>query len=160
MILSCRWRQRMLLAGFLVTLALAPRQSSAQQSARNELKASRPASAGSLSEQAKRGKKQFTESCALCHAEDLAGRDPAPALTGNKFLKKWQGSTLWDLFDKIRKTMPQEDRGSLSPKTYLDIVAYMVKFNDIDVGSNELKNDPKTLKSVVIRKPDPSHPSL
>ena len=95
----------------------------------------------------------------MCHKDDLAGLDPAPALTGDPFMRKWQGKTVWDIFDKIRKTMPQDNRGSLRPRVYLDIVAYWAKFNDIDVGKQELRNDPKTLKSLIIRKPDPSHPS-
>lgn len=104
----------------------------------------------SFSAQAKRGEGEFVENCAMCHAEDLTGRDPAPALTGKRFMKKWQGKTLWDLYDKVVKTMPQQDKGSLSPKTYLEIVAYMAKFNAINAGSGELKNDPKLLKSFTI----------
>jgi len=95
----------------------------------------------------------------MCHKEDLSGQDPAPPLTGNPFMRKWQGNTLWDFYDKIRKTMPQDNRGSLSPRIYLDIVAYVAKFNDFDVGKRELRNDPKTLKNLIIRKSDPSHPS-
>ena len=108
------------------------------------------AGARSFAAQAKRGEGEYVENCALCHAEDLKGRDPAPALTGKRFMKKWQGKSLWDLYDKIRKTMPQQDKGSLSPRTYLDIVAYMAKFNAINAGSEELKNDPKLLKSLTI----------
>jgi S-disulfanyl-L-cysteine oxidoreductase SoxD len=108
---------------------------------------------GGFSAQAKRGHEQYVESCAVCHAEDLSGLDPAPPLTGETFMKKWQGKSLWDLYDKIRKTMPQQDKGSLSPKTYLEILAYLAKFNAINTGAAELKSDPKTLKSVVIRKP-------
>ena len=106
--------------------------------------------ARTFSAQAKRGEGAYAENCAMCHAEDLKGRDPAPALTGKRFMKKWQGKSLWDLYDKVRKTMPQQDKGSLSPRTYLDIVAYMAKFNAINAGSGELKNDPKLLKSFTI----------
>jgi S-disulfanyl-L-cysteine oxidoreductase SoxD len=106
-----------------------------------------------FSAQVKRGHDEYVENCAVCHNADLTGLDPAPALTGAPFMKKWQGKNLWDLYDKIRKTMPQQDKGSLSPKTYLAIVAYLAKFNAINAGAAELKSDPKALKSVVIRKP-------
>ena len=109
--------------------------------------------AGGFSAQAKRGHDEYVENCAVCHNADLTGLDPAPALTGDDFMKKWQGKSLWDLYDKVRKTMPQQDKGSLSPNTYLDIVAYMAKFNAINAGSGELKGDPKSLKSFVIKKP-------
>ena len=107
----------------------------------------------SFSAQARRGQGAYVKNCAMCHAENLAGREPAPALTGATFMKKWQGKSIWDLYDKIRKTMPQQNRGSLSPKTYLDIVAYVAKFNDINAGPAALTNDPKALKSLVIKKP-------
>ena len=109
---------------------------------------------GSFSAQAKRGEQKFATNCAMCHAPDLKGRDPAPALTGQKFMKKWEGKSLWDLYDKIRKTMPQQSKGSLSPRTYLDITAYVVQFNAINAGKVELRNDPKALKSVTIKAPD------
>ena len=112
-----------------------------------------PPAPRTFSDQAKSGKKKYAENCAMCHAENLKGRDPAPALTGARFMKKWQGKTLWDLFDKVRKTMPQQDRGSLTPRSYLEIVAYLAKFNSFDVGEAELKNDPKLLKGLVIAKP-------
>lgn len=106
----------------------------------------------SFSAQAKRGQGQYVRNCAMCHAPDLTGREPAPALTGAAFIKKWQGKSLWDLYEKVRKTMPQQNKGSLSPRTYLDIVAYMAKFNSINTGSAELKSDPQALKAVVIKK--------
>ncbi len=114
--------------------------------------AAKPSHAGGFSAQAKRGHDEFVENCAVCHAEDLSGLDPAPPLTGGSFMKKWQGKSLWDLYDKVRKTMPQQDKGSLSPSTYLDIIAFVAKFNAINAGSAELKGDPKTMKAVVIKK--------
>jgi cytochrome c len=159
LIYSCRWLRLVSLASFLVLPAVALCQQSGSPSAQGKARAPHATQATSFSAQAQRGKKRYQENCMMCHKDDLAGLDPAPPLTGDSFMRKWQGKSLWDMFDKIRKTMPQDNRGGLNPRVYLDIVAYMAKFNDIDVGKQELRNDPKKLKSLIIRKPDPSHPS-
>lgn len=65
-------------------------------------------------------------------------------------MQKWNGKTVWDLFDTIRKTMPQNDKGSLSASTYLDIVAYLAQFNNIDIGRQELRENPALLKRLTI----------
>ncbi|HMK20770.1 MAG TPA: cytochrome c, partial [Terriglobales bacterium] len=118
---NLRWK----IAYLSVVLIIAGGFSSAQTKA---------PSTGGFAAQAKRGHEGFVKSCANCHAPDLTGLDPAPPLTGEAFMKKWQGKSLWDLYDKIRKTMPQQNKGSLSPKTYLDIVAFLAKFNAVNAG--------------------------
>ena len=141
------FRWKLALGGSILILMSGLAAAQAKSSA-----ASKTTHAGGFSAQAKRGHDEYVESCAVCHAEDLSGLDPAPPLTGEPFMKKWQGKSLWDLYDKVRKTMPQQDKGSLSPNTYLDIIAYVAKFNAINAGSAELKGDPKTMKAFVIKK--------
>jgi cytochrome c len=140
-------------ATILIMNTIVVSQTSTPPTAVKQSKVAQSPGARSSSDQARRGRKQYAENCLMCHAEDLKGLDPAPALTGDRFMQKWQGHTVWELFEKTRKTMPQNDRGGLSPKTYLDIVVYLAKFNDIDIGNRELRNDPKLLKSITIGKP-------
>jgi len=142
----------MLITGGLI-LGGGLQQVVAQRRASADLHATKTASSPTLSTQARRGQKQYASNCAMCHAQDLTGLDPAPALTGERFMRKWQGKSMWELFDKIRKTMPQNDRGSLSLHAYLDIMAYLAKFNNVDLGPQELR-DPKPLKGVTIGKQD------
>ena len=82
--------------------------------------------------------------------EDLSGNGEAsPALAGTNFLRRWQGRTAGDLFDKTRTTMPTGAPASLSQQQYLDITAYLLQVNGI-VAAKELS--PDTVKSVSLTK--------
>ena len=62
--------------------------------------------------QATRGADTYNKECASCHGAGLEGDGFAPALSGTEFLSNWNGTTLGDLFDRIRISMPpgQPDR--------------------------------------------------
>jgi plastocyanin/cytochrome c5 len=76
------------------------------------------------------GKAAYAVSCAICHGENLAGRDAAPPLSGGSFAARWAGRDSLALFDRIRMTMPPTAHGSLSDATYAAIVAYIRSAND------------------------------
>jgi quinohemoprotein ethanol dehydrogenase len=88
-----------------------------------------PTANSAAAEQAALGKAAYLKSCAVCHGENLGGRDRAPALTGNNFLSGWSGRDAAALFDRIKTTMPQSDPGSLSDDAYAAIVAYVLDAN-------------------------------
>jgi plastocyanin len=104
----------------------------------------------SFAEQSVRGKGEYDKSCGTCHGQDLGGRDPAPALTGDTFSTHWLGRSVDDLFGRIHSTMPQTKPDSLSRQTYLDIVAFMLRANNISVGNNGLSDDAAALKKLKI----------
>jgi mono/diheme cytochrome c family protein len=89
------------------------------------------------SEQAASGQGEYGAYCAECHGNTLNGRS-APALKGDIFWRDWGEETLNVLYDSIRTTMPAADPGSLSSKTYLEIVAYILRENDLPAGTEEL----------------------
>jgi mono/diheme cytochrome c family protein len=101
-------------------------------------------------EQAARGRTQYTQSCSACHMEDLSGSGEALPLAGDAFMQAWESQTVYDLFDLVHSTMPQDNPGTLSPETSLDIVTYLFKSNGFPAGKVELKNDPDALKSIKI----------
>ena len=69
-------------------------------------------------EQSKRGETVYQKECASCHGASLGGGESAPPLTGGAFLSNWNGLTLGDLFDRIRKTMQRvAPAGSLVSRT-------------------------------------------
>ena len=99
-------------------------------------------------EQSKRGEEIYKKECAACHGDSLAGGESAPALTGGAFLANWNGLTLGDLFDRIRKTMPQSAPGRLSRQQNADILAFMLSANKFPAGKAELYKQSEMLKEI------------
>ena len=96
-------------------------------------------------DQAKRGEALYQKECKGCHGVSLGGGESSPPLTGGAFLSNWNGLTLGDLFERIRKTMPQNAPGKLNRQQNADILAYMLKFNEFPAGKAELPADPSLL---------------
>jgi quinohemoprotein ethanol dehydrogenase len=101
--------------------------------------------------QAMRGQAQYAQKCAACHMADLTGSGSAIPLAGASFTQTWSGHTLDELYGVISTTMPQGNAGSLSPETYADIVAFILKANGFAPGQDEMKSDPEMLRSIAIR---------
>jgi mono/diheme cytochrome c family protein len=103
-------------------------------------------------DQAKRGKAQYSQTCASCHMDDLSGSGQALPLAGDAFLQVWEGQSVNDLFQLILTTMPQDKPGTLTPEATLDVAAYLLQYNQFPSGKEELKNDPDALKAILITK--------
>jgi cytochrome c len=99
-------------------------------------------------EQAKRGEPLYRKECAACHGEQLTGGESAPPLSGGAFLSNWNGLTLGDLFDRIRKTMPQSAPGRLSRQQNADILAFMLGMNKFPAGKTELYRQSEMLREI------------
>jgi mono/diheme cytochrome c family protein len=110
-------------------------------------------------EQADRGHSFYNQYCASCHGDMLAGGEVAPPLAGGDFLANWNGLTVGDLFERIRRSMPQNDPGRLSRQQNADVLAYMLSFNKFPAGKTELAHDTELLKQIRIEatKPDPKN---
>ena len=135
------------IAGALLVLGIAVTQ--AQQAGKTST-----ASGVFTAEQAKNGESAFQARCATCHGADLHSTDPeAPDLTEAAFRFGWNGKTIANRFEEIRRTMPYGNAGSLDDQTYLDIVAYILQFNGIPSGSKKLEPDDSALEKIVITVP-------
>src|SRR5260370_19786820 len=88
-------------------------------------------------EQAKRGEETYQKECASCHGDSLVGGGGASPLTGGTFLSNWNGLTVGDLFERIRKTMPQGSLGKLTQQQDADVLAYLLSFNKFPAGKAE-----------------------
>lgn len=99
-------------------------------------------------EQAKRGEPLYHKECAPCHGDSLSGGESAPPLTGGAFLSNWNGLTLGDLFERIRKTMPQNAPGKLSRQQNADILAFTLSANKFPAGKTELSRQSEFLKEI------------
>jgi S-disulfanyl-L-cysteine oxidoreductase SoxD len=110
-------------------------------------------------EQAQRGEAMYKKDCVSCHGDRLEGdgqteraqnlKRMLPPLSGDVFKGNWNGRPLSDLLDKIRKTMPRDDPGTISPKENADILAYMLQFNQFPAGKKELAVDPEALTDII-----------
>lgn len=98
------------------------------------LPAAAQAPAGVYSDQqAVVGEAWFRGYCLECHG-------PAD-MSNDVFKAKWHGRTAFDLFERLRTSMPDGAAGSLPRQTYADIVAYFLKLNGRPAGPSPLPAD-------------------
>lgn len=100
---------------------------------------------GFTTEQAAAGETAYNSNCAQCHGRQLEGPD-APALSGQDVMQNW--ATAGGLFDFIHVAMPPSAPGQLGDDTYLNIVAYIMKFNGAEPGDQPLTTDADLLASI------------
>ena len=98
--------------------------------------------------QASRGEAAYGRSCAACHKEDLLGAGTAPALAGDAFFQRWNESTVDDVVQTMRSSMPQDAPNSLAAQVYVDIMTYLLKASGSPTGAGELMADRDRLKLV------------
>jgi mono/diheme cytochrome c family protein len=105
--------------------------------------APKPASAGVYAQaQATRGKDIFGTICSSCH--NISSQ------SGATFAKRWNGALVSDLYTVMTETMPKDDPGSLPEKDRVDVIAYLLKINDLPAGKEDLPADPEQMKKIVI----------
>jgi len=87
--------------------------------------------------QSARGQQIYKPQCAGCHGDAMEGTS-GPPLAGDSFLSNWSARSLANLVDKIQKTMPFNQPGSLSRAQSVDIAAYILDIGKFPAGQNEL----------------------
>jgi mono/diheme cytochrome c family protein len=131
----------------LVAVAAVWESAGAQSAGPN---AARSTSAGVYTdEQASRGRDMYAMQCKSCHT-------PA-SHTGVVFANSWDRRPLSDLYSYIVTRMPKNEPGSLQPDEYADVLAYLLKLNELPSGSDPLPADSMALKKIRIEvgKKDP-----
>ncbi|HME99390.1 MAG TPA: cytochrome c [Terriglobia bacterium] len=96
--------------------------------------------------QSARGQQIYKAQCAGCHGDAMEGTS-GPPLAGDGFLSNWSARSLATLVDKIQKTMPFNQPGSLSRAQSIDIAAYILDIGKFPAGQNELSE--RTLTQVL-----------
>ena len=104
-------------------------------------------------EQATRGAGVYNAECASCHGAGLEGDGSAPALAGSEFLSNWNGTTVGDLFDRIRISMPPGNPSSVPADGKADVIAHLLKSNKYPAGNTEIGKDLEPLKLIKIELP-------
>jgi cytochrome c len=105
-------------------------------------------------DQAERGFTRYLESCASCHRDDLQGdsAEEIPGLATATFVDGWSGRTVKDLVDTIRRTMPGDRPGSLEPRAYVELAAFILRSNRFPGGPEPLPSDPALVPPIVIQR--------
>jgi S-disulfanyl-L-cysteine oxidoreductase SoxD len=104
--------------------------------------------------QATRGARQYGRACEQCHGVNMAG-DPVeeiPSLVLDSFMTDWNGKTVKELFETMRRSMPKDNPGSLGTGAYVDLVAYLLQANKFPSGAKELSRTPDQLEPIVIER--------
>ena len=98
-------------------------------------------------EQKTRGQAIYAPNALIATPADLTGGDTAPSLSGYEFVAAWKGTTVDELFEKVR-TMPPTSPGKLSPQQSADVLAFILSKNSFRAGATELTGDVAALKSI------------
>ena len=95
--------------------------------------------------QADRGTTLFRSKCASCHAPSR--------FTDDLFYTSFAGKPLWEMFDVISDSMPEDNPGSLKKEEYADVIAYLLKLNNFPPGETDLPIDKEALSAIMMEKP-------
>ena len=107
--------------------------------------AERSAAGTYTDDQASRGKTAYDTYCASCHTTSFH--------TDDQFRFNWFGRTVLDLFRTLKTTMPEDNPGGLSDDEYTRVIAYILKLNGFQPGSDSLAADTATMKLIRIKAP-------
>ena len=97
-------------------------------------------------EQADRGLSLYKSKCASCHAPNRFTDDQL-------FLTPYAGKPLWEMFDVISDSMPEDDPGGMKPEEYADVIAYLLKLNGFATGQTDLPTSKDALSLILFEKP-------
>ncbi len=92
--------------------------------------------------QAERARATFDSTCSRCHTLTASGTSgQGGPLVGDKFWTANTQKSVGDLLAYMSKNMPNGNGGSLSPSTYNDLVALILKSNGFPPGQAEVAPD-------------------
>jgi mono/diheme cytochrome c family protein len=94
-------------------------------------------------EQVVRGEETYFGSCVSCH--------PRGTYSGDLFKTNWTGRPLSDLYDWVLNKMPKNDPGTLTPGQSADVIAYILKQNNMPAGKTALPTDVAALRTIRIQ---------
>jgi mono/diheme cytochrome c family protein len=126
-------------------LGAAGAQKTASAATKPGAKPAAPAAGVYTAAQATRGLQVFRNTCSRCHT--------VAQYSGGAFEAAWGKRRVFDLYEVLTNTMPQDDPGGLSTQEYVDVIAYMLKLNGLPSGTKALSADPAAMKQIRIEIP-------
>ena len=96
--------------------------------------------------QAASGEAIYKSKCASCHTPGY--------FTDRDFYTNFANKPLWELFDAISDSMPEDNPGSLKKEEYAQVIAFVLKLNKFPSGTTELPIDKDALTAILMQKPE------
>ncbi|MGD8341808.1 MAG: PQQ-binding-like beta-propeller repeat protein [Gammaproteobacteria bacterium] len=100
--------------------------------------------------QADAGATLYATGCANCHGANLDDGALGAPLKGPSFMQTYGGTSAAALFEITQTTMPQVSPGSLSPAAYANLVAFILRENNVVAGETPLPTDYASLERMQI----------
>jgi mono/diheme cytochrome c family protein len=98
--------------------------------------------------QAVRGDTLYRATCQRCHGATLMGSADGNPLTGPDFQSNWNGQTVYDLYDRVRTSMPSDNPKTVPREQIPDLLAFVLSQNHFPSGAKVLPDDPDKLKDI------------
>ena len=95
-------------------------------------------------DQAARGEQVYKNNCSSCHYQT--------EFTGDDFVKRWADKPLFELFDLVSDSMPEDRPGSLPIQQYADTISYFLRLNNFPTGATELEGSPDAMRDILMEK--------
>jgi hypothetical protein len=107
--------------------------------------------------QARRGQETYYQVCAECHGRELEGDDSegVTPLAGPHFMTNWDTHTVADLVKRIH-AQPNDEPGDIDLSTQTDLFAFIMAFNQVPAGKEDLPLDRKTTAAIGITAQPPA----
>jgi mono/diheme cytochrome c family protein len=113
----------------------------------------RPTAPAFTAAQAERGQASYRQGCQDCHGDALDnGEFGGPPLKGGYFRNRWGSGTVAVLYGYVSLTMPPDRPGQLSPQTYADLVAFILRGNGYAPGDKELTPDQNAQQGMTLQR--------
>lgn len=93
-------------------------------------------------EQAARGRQTYQRVCSECHSLDYYS---------GATIRPWAGADVYSMYDLIRTQMPQNNPGSLRPREYVAMIAYILELNGMPAGAEALSSRRSELRNIVFK---------
>jgi mono/diheme cytochrome c family protein len=93
-------------------------------------------------EQAALGRQRYQRVCSECHALDYYS---------GATIRPWAGADVYSMYNLIRTQMPQNNPGSLRPREYVAMIAYILELNGMPAGAEALSSRRSVLQNIVFK---------
>ena len=70
-----------------------------------------------------------------------------------RYRRSWTGRPVRSFYRRLMQTMPEDNPGSLRPREYAAVIAYILQLNAYPAGEVDLPSDEEALRRIIIVDP-------